>query len=403
MQARQLGKAYRTYRSEWFRFARWFGLADRGYHDHWVLRGIDLTVEPGEAVAIVGRNGAGKSTLLKLITGTLQPSEGSCSCTGRVASILELGLGFNPELSGRDNARHSLGLMGHSQPQVRSLLPELQTFADIGGYFDQPVRTYSSGMQMRLAFAAVTARRPDLLIVDEALSVGDAHFQHKSFARIRDYRRQGTSLLFVSHDRQAVQSLCDRAILLDGGQLLMQGTPEEVMDYYNALLADPKGQTVRQETRPDGRRSTISGTGEATVTAITLYDAHQRETTEVEVGEQVSLAIDVEVREPVERLVLGYSIKDRHGQTLFGTNTAYLGHPIERPTAGARFRFQITFRADLGPGSYAVQTALVGGENHLEGNYEWRDLAHLFHVVNRRHPPFVGATWMAPSIAIERL
>jgi len=232
-----LGKAYRTYRSEWQRVGNWFGLGARPATEQWALRGVSFRVSAGEAVGIVGANGAGKSTLLKLITGTLRPSEGQVGVNGRISAILELGMGFNPEFTGRQNVRHAAGLMGFDAARIRQAMDEIEAFAEVGSHFDQPMRTYSSGMQVRVAFAVATAFRPEVLIVDEALAVGDAYFQHKSFQRIRQFREQGTTLLIVSHDRSAVQTLCDRAILLEKGVLVRDADPESVLDYYNALLA----------------------------------------------------------------------------------------------------------------------------------------------------------------------
>ena len=235
-----------------------------------MLQDINFTVNPGEAVGIIGINGAGKSTLLKMITGTTQPTTGGVHITGRVAALLELGMGFHPDFTGRQNAFMAGQLLGYSVEEIARLMPEIEAFAEIGDYIDQPVRVYSSGMQMRLAFSVATAHRPDVLIVDEALSVGDAYFQHKSFDRIREFRKQGTTLLIVSHDKGAIQSICDRAILLNAGKLAMEGEPEAVMDYYNAMLADHQNQTVKQEVTVNGKIQTISGTGEATVSGYHL-------------------------------------------------------------------------------------------------------------------------------------
>ena len=214
----QVGKAYRSYGSEWRRVLTWFGAPFKPLTEHWTLQNISFQIKAGEAVGIVGQNGAGKSTLLKIITGTLKPSTGTVTHHGRIAAILELGMGFHPDLTGRQNAYHAAGLMGYTQDQIDSVINGIEQFAEINEYFDQPVRLYSSGMQVRVAFAVATAFRPDILIVDEALSVGDAYFQHKSFERIKQFRTQGTSLLFVSHDKAAVLALCDRAILLEEGQ-----------------------------------------------------------------------------------------------------------------------------------------------------------------------------------------
>lgn len=171
---------------------------------HWVQQGLNFEVRAGEAVGIIGMNGAGKSTLLKMIVGTTQPTTGSVEMTGRVAALLELGMGFHPDFTGRQNAIMAGQLLGMSVEEILTLMPDIEAFAEIGEYIDEPVRVYSSGMQVRLAFAVATARRPDVLIVDEALSVGDAYFQHKSFDRIREFRKRGTTLLIVSHDKQAI-------------------------------------------------------------------------------------------------------------------------------------------------------------------------------------------------------
>ena len=226
-----LGKAYKQYPNRWARLAEWMIPGKNPHHTlKWVLKDINFSVQSGEATGIVGINGAGKSTLLKMITGTTQPTKGSVHISGRVAALLELGMGFHPDFTGRQNVLMSGQLLGYSVEEVARLMPEIEAFAEIGDYIDQHVRVYSSGMQMRLAFSVATAQRPDVLIVDEALSVGDAYFQHKSFDRIRQFNKQGTTLLIVSHDKQAIQSVCNRASLLNGGILAMQGEPEAVLD-----------------------------------------------------------------------------------------------------------------------------------------------------------------------------
>jgi lipopolysaccharide transport system ATP-binding protein len=369
---------------------------------HWVLRDISFHVAPGEAVGIIGINGAGKSTLLKLITGTTQPTTGRVELTGRVAAMLELGMGFHADFTGRQNVFMAGQLLGLHLWEISQLMPEIESFAEIGEYIDQPVRVYSSGMQMRLAFSVATARRPDILIVDEALSVGDAYFQHKSFDRIRQFRKAGTTLLIVSHDKQAIQSICDRAILLDGGRLATEGLPESVMDFYNAILADRQKQQVVQEVREDGRVATVSGTGEATVVDIALLNASGARVEMVNVGEPVTLEVMVTAHRAVPRLVLGYMIKDRLGQTMYGTNTHLKELPLLDLRAGETVVFRFSFQANLGPGSYSVATALVSTETHLVNNYEWRDLALVFTVSNMTREYFAGSVWLDPSIKIAR-
>lgn len=398
-----VGKAFRRYRGEWRRVLSWLGLPMAPAEEHWVLRNISFRIMPGEAVGIVGQNGAGKSTLLKLITGTLRPTKGEIAVNGRIAALLELGMGFNPEFSGRRNVYHTAGLMGFQTEQVDAVIDEIEAFAEIGAYFDQPVRIYSSGMQVRVAFAVATAFRPDILIVDEALSVGDTYFQHKSFDRIRSFRDQGTTLLIVSHDKVAIQSLCSRAILLSNGGIARDGEPEAVFDYYNALIAEREEGAaggIEQARLGDNRIQTTSGTGEARITKIALYGADGAAAEVVGVGESLRLVIEAAVYREIPSLVFGYSIKDRLGQVIFGTNTWHTNQTIIAPRPGDRFQTTVTFPADFGVGSYSVQAALVDRDTHLTANYEWRDLALVFEVVNPDKPQFVGCAWQQPAITI---
>ncbi len=402
-----LGKAYRQYPARWSRLLEWLlpGAAPR-HTLKWVLQDVSFTVAPGEAVGLVGINGAGKSTLLKLIAGITQASAGSVQLRGRLAALLELGMGFHPDFTGRQNAVMAGQLLGMGAAEVVHLMPQIEAFAEIGDYIDQPLRVYSSGMQVRLAFAVATVRRPDILVVDEALSVGDAYFQHKSVERIRQFRRQGTTLLLVSHDKQAIQSLCDRALLLDGGRLVRMGAPEEIMDYYNALIAERENHQMRATVRvidtPAGKLQTISGTGEATVVDIALLDEHGARVEVVDVGAPVTLRVTVRAHATIPRMVLGYMIKNRLGQPMYGTNTHLKELPLADVAAGEDVVYRFAFPMNLGPGSYSVATAIVSTETHLVDNYEWRDLALLFTVVNMRRPYFEGSAWLDPAIAIER-
>ena len=398
-----LGKAYKQYPSRWSRLAEWVIPASRPRHvDHWVLRDISFTVQPGEAVGIVGINGAGKSTLLKMITGTTQPTEGTLSVTGRIAALLELGMGFHPDFTGRQNAIMAGQLLGYTMEDLDRLMPEIEAFAEIGEYIDQPVRVYSSGMQVRLAFSVATARRPDILIVDEALSVGDSYFQHKSFDRIRSYSREGTTLLIVSHDRGAVQGICDRAILLNAGRLEMQGEPEMVMDYYNGMLAERSAGTVRQQITEDGKVKTTSGSGEASILKADLINAAGDPVEVIGVGQTVGIRVSVKVNQAIPELVLGYMIKDRLGQTIFGTNTHHLEQATHAPGVGESLTYTFRFAANLGVGSYSVALALHTADTHVINNYEWRDRAIVFNVVNYDRSGFVGSTWLQTTLECHR-
>lgn len=399
-----LGKAYKQYPNRWARLAEWLVPGSRPRHQlHWVLKDISFAVNPGEAVGIIGMNGAGKSTLLKIITGTTQPTTGAIQCCGRVAAMLELGMGFHPEFTGRQNVIMSGQLLGYSRDEILELMPAIEEFAEIGEYIDQPVRVFSSGMQMRLAFSVATAKRPDVLIVDEALSVGDAYFQHKSFERIRQLNAEGTTLLIVSHDKAAILSVCERAILLKNGEVAMEGHPESIMDFYNASLADHQNQTVRQEVVKGGKKQTISGSGEAEFTSITLCNVEGKNLDIAHVGQPLKLSAQIRINAPIKRLVFGYSVKDRFGNIVFGTNTELTKQVLANLTPSEEYVFDTYFPANLGPGNYSIQTALVSSDSHLENNYEWRDLACIFSIINTDKLAFSGCNWIDAHTVISRL
>ena len=398
-----LGKAYKQYPGQWSRLAEWILPAGKPRHiEHWVLKDIDFHLRAGEAVGIVGANGAGKSTLLKMLAGTVHPSCGKIEIGGRVAAMLELGMGFHPDFTGRQNAVMGGQLLGLSLEEIARLMPQIEAFAEIGEYIDQPVRTYSSGMQMRLAFSVATAQRPDILIVDEALSVGDSYFQHKSFERIREFRRAGTTLLIVSHDRYAIQTVCDRAILMDAGRIRMQGDPVEVLDYYNAMMADHNHQRIRQETLADGHVATISGTAEATIVEVRLLNQRDLPADTVEVGELLRLQVRVRVNAALPRLVLGFLLKDRLGQAIYGINTHRLDQPLEHLAPGEEITYCFSFPARLGKGSYSVSLSLSREDSHIDKNFEWRDNALIFHVFNTGKEDFVGSSWLGADVTITR-
>lgn len=405
LRVNKLGKAYGVWRSEWMRVGSWFGLKFRPHEEHWVLRNVSFEIAPGEVVGVIGQNGAGKSTLLKLVTGTAQPSEGYVTKTGRVAAILELGMGFNPDLTGRQNAFHSAGLMGYSQEQIEAAMPGIESFAEIGDYFDHPVRTYSSGMQVRVAFAVATAFAPDLLIVDEALSVGDSYFQHKSFDRMRRFREQGTSIMLVSHSLGDVKALCDRVILLEKGAVLKDGAPDEVIDYYNALIALKENEqlSIEQRRSKSGWLMTQSGTGQARVVSLALFSMETgHEVVLASVGQKLRLELVAEAQSDVPSLVLGFMLRDKQGQVIWGSNTWHSKQVQRDVRRGERVKFSLDFICRLGPGSYSVSPALVSTDTHLVDNYDWIDNLLVFDVMNTEVATFIGSNWLDAEFSIER-
>ena len=390
LRVRGLGKAYKRYSNKWGRAAEWLGL---GTHHElaWVLRDVTFSVAPGEAVGIVGANGAGKSTLLKLITGTVRPTAGACESGGRIAALLELGMGFHPEFTGRQNVYMSGHILGLSAERVGSLMSDIEDFAEIGDYIDQPVRTYSSGMQVRLAFSVATAVRPDILVVDEALSVGDTYFQHKSFDRIRNFREQGTTLLFVSHSAGAIKTLCDRALLLDQGVLLRDDVPDAILDYYNAMIAAHRADhQIRVSERVSNRRSTRSGTAEATIEDVDLLSDDTSVRT-ARSGAPLRIRIALLTHAPLADLTVGILIRDRLGNDVYGTNTFHLGTGRQRLEADERIAVEFSVQAlNVGIGSYSLTVALHAGDSHVSSCYDWWDRALVFQVIRGERPTAIG-------------
>jgi lipopolysaccharide transport system ATP-binding protein len=364
-----------------------------------VLQDINFTVQPGEAVGIIGMNGAGKSTLLKMITGTTQPTTGSVHMTGRVAALLELGHGLSPRLHGPSKRLHGRSVAGlqrgrhqpASCPRLRPL-PKLATTSTS--------LCASTAAACKCAWPSVWPPpiRPDMLIVDEALSVGDAYFQHKSFDRIREFRKSGTTLLLVSHDKGSIQSICDRAILLNAGRVAMEGEPEAVMDYYNAMLADRENQNVKQLTLADGKIQTISGTGEVIIDKVELLNEILIPVEVINIGDMLNIRIRYTSQVDIPNLTVGFMIKDRLGQPVYGTNTYHLKHTIEFCSAHQSSQCIFTFPANIGIGSYSIAVALHSGETHIIKNYEWRDLAVVFNVVNLDKSFSVGACWLPVKV-----
>jgi lipopolysaccharide transport system ATP-binding protein len=389
-----LGKAYKRYAHRRDRVLE--KLLPWGGPRHakvWVLREVDLDVAAGECVGIIGQNGAGKSTLLKLVTGTTKPTEGGVRLSGRVAAILELGMGFHPEFTGRQNVLIAGQLLGLRTDEIAAAMPDIEAFAEIGDYFDQPTRVYSSGMLVRLAFSIATAVRPDVLIVDEALSVGDAYFQHKSFARIKAFRDEGTTLLFVSHDPGAVKTLCDRAVLLDRGRVVRDGAPDQVLDYYNAIIAKREvDYQIREVERTTGHaRQMRSGDHAATIDEVELLDPEGNPVRAVLSNSRATLRVRFSVHATMKAMTVGFLFRDRLGNDVFGTNTHYLeaAQPVFAPGARYECRFELD-RLSLGAGHYSATIALHEGASHLAGNHDWWDQALVFQVLSASEPFRIG-------------
>ncbi len=388
----QVSKVFRIYSKPRDRFLEIFSLGGRQRHiEKWALKNISFDLKAGESLALVGDNGSGKSTLLSIIVGSRAATDGVVRSHGRVAALLELGMGFNPDFSGRQNAITGLQILGTPPAAIPELVDRVESFSELGDYFDQPVRTYSSGMQVRLGFSVATVHAPDILIVDEALSVGDAYFQHKSVARIRELRDGGCSLLFVSHDPGAVKSLCDRAILLENGCMQMDGSPAQVMDYYNAMVAQREADW---EIKQVELGQTRSGSHEVEIVSASMNDASGNSLRAFKVGEQVQIACMLAIHKDVDLPTVGISIKDRLGYEVFGTNTEYLGVKKDFILSSKRISVSFDLPLNLGIGSYSVTVAVHSSETHLEENYDWWDQACVFDMYQGAEFQFQGTSFL---------
>jgi lipopolysaccharide transport system ATP-binding protein len=396
-------KKYHTYHSDWDRFVEAITNGKvRRRVEHWILKGVSLEAEPGESIGIIGYNGAGKSTLLKIVLGVSTPDSGTVAINGRVAGLLELGVGFHPEFTGRENATISCQLLGLDPGEIPALVEEIRRFSELEDYFDEPMRTYSTGMQMRLAFSASTAVRPEILVVDEALAVGDAYFQHKSMARIRRFREAGTTLFLVSHDPTAIKNLCDRAIILEEGVVIRDGRPDEVLDYYQAMVNRRKKDEEIRQFRNDGVVVTRSGDARMEITAIQILDMDGRPGRVFKTGEIARIRQTITCNDPHVRPNVGIMIRDRLGNHIYGTNTHLKKVAIEdRFDVGTKFHVDFDVQLLLGAGSYNVSVAVVDDALH-SSHLDWIDQAVVFQVMPDSVPDFAGLTPLQARLSYGR-
>ena len=363
IEVHDLVKSYKLYEKPVDRIKEAF-LKNRCYHkDFMAVDGISFCVEKGETVGIIGSNGAGKSTLLKMITGVLQPSAGSICLSGTVSALLELGAGFDAERNGIENIYLNGRIQGLSKKEIDASVPQILEFADIGNFIYQPIKTYSSGMLVRLAFSVAVNVKPEILIVDEALSVGDVRFQQKCYRKIREFTKNGT-VLFVSHDTGAISSFCDRVIWMDKGKIYKEGTPGEMIEQYLSFMrydvTDFDDLPV-QETADNTCRLTF-GNQAASFTKITLTDEKGKLLSQVMPGQKIRIAMQIAAKREIEFPILGFNIKDILGNELVVTNTVFEKVHLKALKAGevSFFQWQFTF-PDLHSGDYPVDLALAEG------------------------------------------
>jgi lipopolysaccharide transport system ATP-binding protein len=372
--------------------------------DFHALEDISFDVARGECVGVIGLNGAGKSTLLQIIAGTLTPTEGRVLSKGRIAALLELGSGFHTEFTGRENVYLNATILGLSEDEIDKRMDAIAAFAEIGDFLNKPLKTYSSGMVVRLAFSVATQVEPDILIVDEALSVGDAYFQHKSMRHMRELRDRGVSMLFVSHTGEIIKTLCDRALLLHKGRLVLEGHPGTVVDHYHGMLAQKeKDDSVNAISSARERSLVRSGTRQAEFCEVEMLNTQGQPQRAFQVGEKVVLRCVVRIREKLENPTVGFIIRDRYGNSVFGTNTHIHELPPVHPEAGERVEVRFEMPLNLGYGHYAVSVSSHAGATHYEGNYDWIDQILVFQILPGDRQVFVGTSALPVTLARRML
>jgi lipopolysaccharide transport system ATP-binding protein len=395
----------------------------------WALQNVDLEIEKGQTVGIVGRNGSGKSTLLQIIAGTLTPTTGEVVVRGRVSALLELGSGFNPEFTGIQNVFFNARLLGLTQQEIEDKFDAIAAFADIGDFIEQPVKTYSSGMFVRLAFAVAVNVEPEILIVDEALAVGDIVFQHRCMRRMRSMMDSGVTTLFVSHDSGAIKTLCNSALMIDAGKIYASGTPNNVIIKYMKLVTETELGLVTPEVDVDtndkqavvgascslsnqkaqsscslsnqkpqyNRKSELTsvikleqtrrGNRKALIEDVKLFNQCGEEAEQSPIfgfNEQVKLIVQVQVYQELQGCILGFFVCDKNGNELIGSNTIEENQPIGKLAAGTNLQIEFTFKLPLRPSSYSLTVA--GAENYTAMTFDWIDNAIVFQVL----PPDTG-------------
>lgn len=374
------------------------------HREFWALSDVGFEIEAGTTTGIIGPNGSGKSTLLQIITGTLEPTHGSVSHTGTIAALLELGAGFNLEFTGIENVYMNAALMGFSRKQTDALLPEIERFAEIGQFIHQPVKTYSSGMYVRLAFATAISTDPQILIIDEALSVGDAVFQHRCLRRIKEMQEAGKTILFVSHDTFALKALCSRAVLLNGGRVEADGKPTDVLNRYQKLIMEREEAFDAEQPQPDAnaevesnedgdaakgvdevkqqsaalRYSFRHGDKSAEVLSAELLDSSRRDVELLDSGDALLARMRVRFHRDVDEPVFGFLIRNRYGIHAYGANTEQKGLQFGQVRRGEIIEVTFAFDCWLGTDLYNVSFAVHSGDGI---SYDWLDGVLFFRVV----------------------
>jgi len=366
------------------------------------LKNVSFEVEEGQSLGVVGQNGAGKSTLLKILTGILLPDSGGIHVDGRITGILELGTGFNAEFTGIQNIFLNGTLLGISKKEINERLDTIIGFSELGEFIHEPIKVYSSGMVMRLAFSVAIHADPKAFVVDEALSVGDAYFQQKCMRKIKEFKNSGGSIIFVSHDMNAVKILCDRALLLDQGLRIEEGTPDKVINTYNFLLAKKgKGEEIHLCDGTDSEKT--YGNLKVEIIGAKMLNKNNQDSDVFVSGEKCTVEIALKANETVDNLTVGILIRDRFGQDVFGTNTYHLKVPVSLKKGGRCEVRYVMDELNIGFGKYTLSPAVHRDDTHVDECYQWVDVIKTFEVVEGNDFRFIGFSRIKPQVQVNRV
>ncbi len=409
IEVNRLSKSFDIYKKPVDRVKELIAFKKKTFHQKfWALKNISFSVPRGTTLGVIGQNGSGKSTLLKILAGVMLPTEGEVTMKGKTSSLIELGMGFHPEFSGRSNVYLNSALLGISKEEIDAKFDQIVEFSGIGEFIDRPVKIYSSGMYLRLAFSVAISINPEILLIDEVLAVGDALFSQKCVKKLKEFQGQGTTVLFVSHDMGAIKNLCDEAILFDKGLLIERGTPGDIADYYMALIQKRYTEETKQfsfiqkiDDERKGKRHRY-GNFDAMVSEIKLFNSSGEEIRGVVSGEDCIIRVKSIFFEDVENAVVGILIRDRLGNEVFGTNTGYYNQNTGRVTKDEMIAVNFALKMNIGPGDYSITAAVHPDKLGLEGHFDWIDRAIAFKVLPGE-PGFIGLSKLAPQISIERM
>ena len=398
LEVKNITKVYKMYNSNFDRLKEVF--SSKLYHKEFIAnRDVSFDLYEGETLGIIGVNGAGKSTILKIIAGVITPTSGEVVRHGRVTALLELGTGFNSQLTGRQNIYLNGTLIGMTHKECQEKEQEIIEFSELGDYIDEPIMTYSSGMSMRLAFSIAIFSRPQILIVDEALSVGDAHFGAKCTRALKERKKENMSIIYVSHDLNSLKLLCDRAILLNAGEVAKEGSPEDVINSYNFLIS--KFNDSEDKMQIKNAQNSSFGTFDVEIKKV-IIEGEKSQSDVISSGEMAIVKLYLYSNIDIEEVNIGILLRDKFGQDIFGTSSKNIGE-LYSFQKNQKYEIDFRFYLNIGSGKYSISSALAVGDTHLDYCLHWLDNATSFEVAGNVGDEFIGLCKLNAAVSKKEL